>query len=48
MTKENRELLIRALGEIDGISLAASSPIDGALVDVIEKLESILESESKE
>lgn len=48
MTKENRELLIRAIGMLDGLAFAAPAPINDGIVDVLEKLDKILESEDTE
>lgn len=48
MKKENRELLIRAIGMIDGLCFAAPAPIDDGLADVLEKLDAVLEGEGND
>lgn len=45
MTKENRELLIRAIGTLDGLAFAAPAPIDDGIASVLEMLDKIVESE---
>ena len=45
MTQKNREVMERAIGIVEGLAWVAEEKTGKALVDVIEMLDSVMESE---
>lgn len=48
MTQENRETMQRAIGVIDGVAWMADEKTSEALINVLEMLEGVLNSEDKQ